>query len=313
MSGPFSASPALADLNEDGQLEIIAVSERDTVYVYRRNGTQLSGWTNGKYADVIDIVTPSPAVGDIDNDGHLEVVIATANGIMAWNHDGSSVTGFPYQGINRPTSPVLADVDGNNDIEIIVGSFDRKIYAIKSNGTLVQGWPVSIDPLVNTAIAVGDVDQNGYNELIFGGYDFKVYQFQTIGSASKIEWGSFHNDLANTGRSQYVFEPMKFAKGNDENNDLPLTYDLFPNYPNPFNPTTMIHYQLPKESKVVIKIYNTLGQEVKTLINATQSAGKRSVQWDGTNDRGEQVSSGIYMYRLTTESFTKTLKLMLLK
>lgn len=94
---------------------------------------------------------------------------------------------------------------------------------------------------------------------------------------------------------------------------LPTKYALHANYPNPFNPVTTIKYDLKDAGKVSLKVYNILGQEVRTLVNARQLAGYQQVVWDGRNNSGQSVSSGIYIYRLETEKFTKSRKMMLLK
>lgn len=100
----------------------------------------------------------------------------------------------------------------------------------------------------------------------------------------------------------------------DENLDeVPVNFVLENNYPNPFNPSTVIKYAVPELSNVNLKIYNSLGQVVKTLVNTTQAAGSYSLQWDGTSDTGVKVSSGIYIYRLTTDKFSASKKMMLLK
>ena len=94
---------------------------------------------------------------------------------------------------------------------------------------------------------------------------------------------------------------------------LPADYNLFQNYPNPFNPTTIISYSIPNVSYVSLKIYDILGREVKTLINSEQNIGIHNVQWNGDNNYGSKVSSGIYLYKLEAGNFTKTKKLVLLK
>ena len=88
--------------------------------------------------------------------------------------------------------------------------------------------------------------------------------------------------------------------------NLPTEYNLFKNYPNPFNPTTNFKYALPKNSYVVMKIYNVLGQQIKTLVDEPQSAGYKTVTWDGKNDRGDAVAGGIYIYRLVARSLSAT-------
>jgi photosystem II stability/assembly factor-like uncharacterized protein len=93
-----------------------------------------------------------------------------------------------------------------------------------------------------------------------------------------------------------------------EEGTLPTSYTLYQNYPNPFNPTTTIMYDIPKNSKVVLKIYNSLGQEVKTLVDGFQNTGKYTVTFDASS-----IASGVYFYRLTTDSYTNIKKMMFIK
>jgi len=95
--------------------------------------------------------------------------------------------------------------------------------------------------------------------------------------------------------------------------NFPMKYQLFQNYPNPFNPETAINYQIPKLFNVNLKIYNINGQLVKTLVNEENPPGRYEVLWDGTNDSGLQVSSGIYVYRIKAEKFISAKKMILLK
>lgn len=93
----------------------------------------------------------------------------------------------------------------------------------------------------------------------------------------------------------------------------PLDFALHQNYPNPFNPTTTIRYDLKERSKVALTIYNALGQEVRTLVSDTQNAGRYQVQWDGRDNAGGKVASGIYFYRMRAGEFTQFHKMVLLK
>ena len=92
-----------------------------------------------------------------------------------------------------------------------------------------------------------------------------------------------------------------------------LTFNLSQNYPNPFNQNTVIQYSLPKSSKVELVIYNLLGQKVRTLVDQTQTAGYKIVYWDGKNDEGEEVASGVYFYKLEYGDYRQTKKMLLLK
>ena len=95
--------------------------------------------------------------------------------------------------------------------------------------------------------------------------------------------------------------------------NMPDEFKLSQNYPNPFNPETNIRFQLPEASKVTLKIYNILGQEIKTIINKNLGAGYHSMKWDGTNNIGLKVSSGVYIYRIKAGSFTAAKKMVFLK
>ncbi len=91
------------------------------------------------------------------------------------------------------------------------------------------------------------------------------------------------------------------------------SYQLFSNYPNPFNPSTTIRYRIKNNERVSLKIYNTLGQEIRTLVKAVRTAGEHSVQWDGKDNHGVAVSSGIYIYRLQAGNFVKSNKMTLMR
>ena len=97
------------------------------------------------------------------------------------------------------------------------------------------------------------------------------------------------------------------------NNSIPESYALHHNYPNPFNPTTKISYDLPEDTNVEISIFDMMGRYVTTLVNTKQSAGYRSITWNGTNQSGHSVAAGVYIYVIRAGSFHKTKKMILLK
>ncbi|MFC1725576.1 S8 family serine peptidase [candidate division KSB1 bacterium] len=94
---------------------------------------------------------------------------------------------------------------------------------------------------------------------------------------------------------------------------IPKSLELKQNYPNPFNMSTKIRYNLPSREHVKIEIYNLLGQKVRTLLNNVVLAGTHAANWDGRNETGSRVSSGIYIYRLSAGSFSHSKKMVLLK
>jgi len=85
------------------------------------------------------------------------------------------------------------------------------------------------------------------------------------------------------------------------------------NYPNPFNPETTIHYSLREAGPVKIEVYNIKGQLVRYLVNELKNAGTYTVIWNGKDEQGENVSSGIYFYRMQTKNYSATRKMMLMK
>ena len=98
-----------------------------------------------------------------------------------------------------------------------------------------------------------------------------------------------------------------------ENDITPLSFRLHQNYPNPFNPITTVRYELPEDSFVDVTVYDMLGNVVNNLVNTNQSSGYKSVQCDATNNQGEPVSAGVYLYKIQAGDFVDTKKMILLK
>jgi len=96
-------------------------------------------------------------------------------------------------------------------------------------------------------------------------------------------------------------------------NFVPEKFALHQNYPNPFNPITTLRYDLPENGYVNVTVYDMLGREVKSLINQSQEAGYKSVLWDATNNLGNPVSAGVYLYQIHAGEFVQTRKMVLLK
>ena len=94
---------------------------------------------------------------------------------------------------------------------------------------------------------------------------------------------------------------------------IPLEFALHENYPNPFNPTTTLRFDLPDISDVTLTIYNMLGQRVRTFNMNDTPAGYHSIKWNATNDYGDPVGAGVYLYQLRANQYVKTRKMVLLK
>jgi hypothetical protein len=134
----------------------------------------------------------------------------------------------------------------------------------------------------------------------------------SAGGATQIS-----NDAAGNEISPFMMTPLVLQDPSDANDpgnlDLPADFALAQNYPNPFNPSTVIGFALPTRQNVTLSVYNLLGQKVRTLRDEEMDAGNHEVVWDATNEGGAKVASGVYFYKLTTEDFVDTKKMMLLK
>jgi hypothetical protein len=111
----------------------------------------------------------------------------------------------------------------------------------------------------------------------------------------------------------WTVEMSPVEEDEQDANLRPTHFALGQNFPNPFNPTTIIQYALPRTSQVQIEIYNVLGQRVRTLVNETQEPGYKTINWDGKDDAGSEVSSGVYFCHIQAGSFVKSMKMTLLK
>ena len=94
---------------------------------------------------------------------------------------------------------------------------------------------------------------------------------------------------------------------------VPSSYNLSDAYPNPFNPSTKISYELPKSEFIRLIIYDIMGREIKQLVNTVQQAGYKSITWDSTNNLNQQVSPGMYIYTIYAGAFVQSKKVILLK
>jgi len=94
---------------------------------------------------------------------------------------------------------------------------------------------------------------------------------------------------------------------------MPLTYELRNAYPNPFNPNTTVEYALPVSNQVLIEVYNTLGQKVRTLVDRYVTAGVYKATWDATDDNGNLVPAGLYFYKMQASHYNSVKKMILAK
>jgi hypothetical protein len=319
-----NSSPVLGDLDPSFPgLEIAFWTISNRLYVIHWDGTLVTGdWPKEL---LFGSDATSPTLGDIDGDSALEIVVGTIDGIYAFESNGTEVTGWPvYREKPSFSSPTLGDIDNDGDIEIIVGSSssDNRIYAYHHNGTKVKGFPIKTGYHVHPSAALQDLDEDGNIEIATGSSDWSLYVWDLPGyyNSNNIEWGKFRHDIWNTGNyntqiSELPPPPAVYTDGNQSGvrENMLKIFALRQNTPNPFGKETVIQYQLPKTSHAELKIYNIVGQHIKTIVDKSQEPGIYQLGWNGKDDKGRKVSSGIYFYRLQAGNFTATKKLLFLK
>jgi len=164
-------------------------------------------------------------------------------------------------------------------------------------------------------IKVANTVTNAWEELTFD-FSSHIGLPEAIGIDQIVVFPDF--DLG--GRTQdniIYFDNISFysnSVGVDNRNEtFPHGFALEQNFPNPFNPSTTIRYELPEDGLVNITIYDITGRHISTLVSSHQNAGYKSIQWNATNNHGEPVSAGVYLYKIQAGEFLQTKKMVLLK
>ena len=210
-----------------------------------------------------------------------------------------------------------------------------KINSLPSNYDSTMIFPLQILSLgldsVGNYIGIKDSLSLSFNEINIpeninvyildniSGYEHSIHDVEELSiitdSIGVIDLESITpvSRYLNYGNHRYFISFQNTMLSNNYNQLVPKSYQLFQNYPNPFNPETNIMYNLPKRQFVNITIYDMLGHEVRTLVNQIQEAGLNNIRWLGLNNNSEKLSSGVYLYSITTENFKKTKKMLLLK
>jgi hypothetical protein len=165
-------------------------------------------------------------------------------------------------------------------------------------------------------IKVSNTVSNEWEELTFD-FSSHIGLPEAIGIDQIVVFPDF--DLG--GRTQdniIYFDNISFSSSNsvgvDNRSEIyPQRFALEQNFPNPFNPSTTIRYELPEDGLVNVTIYDMMGRQVSTLVSSQQAAGYKSIQWNATNDFGKPVSAGVYLYKIQAGEFVQTKKMVLLK
>jgi hypothetical protein len=259
---------------------------------------------------------PSPALGDLTGDGKLEIVYPASNGkLEVRRHDGTYLPGFPIDYSTTSyteSSPVLADLSGNGFPDIIIGDETKLIQAFDSGGNPLDGFPLASQAAFRGTPTATDLDDDGDIEILAVSYDRTVYawDFDKPYHPDACPWPEAK---ANSHRNSWMGFVVPTAV---ETETAPvLQARLEQNIPNPFNPVTTIVFYVPEGAplKTTLTVYDVTGARVKTLAAGVMPSGRYEVRWNGTNDRGNRVGTGVYFYRLRMPGFADTKKMVLLK
>ncbi len=346
----FMGSPALGDLTGDGKLEIVIPAMNGYCHVFNYLGSSLPGWPQA-YNRNGGPTESSPTIADLDGDGSLDIVLGCEEGILnAWDMGGSRLPGFPIylNGYVRGT-PMVRDLDMDGDVELVAVCWDRFIYIWDLEGAWHRdysawngfhgnvtnsGW-YEYDPLTSAELMTfahrlvgGSIELNC---LVLPTVDrWDLYRKESDSGYRLLGRGLTADEA---GIVQYVDSSIEegvtylYRLEAEDRPDLFVETDhilvpvanarLYQNHPNPFNPSTTIPFTVPgvegSRSSVSLVVYDVRGAHVRTLVNEAYPTGRHSVQWDGRNQRGESVASGIYFLRLGIGNSIATRKMVLLR
>lgn len=293
----ISVSPVIADLNQDGVLEVTVVTELGTAFSVAHDGTDSTTFVSES-----GFSNPSRlAVGDIDGDQFLDVVFVSANKLYVLNHTGFVKDGFPVA-VSRDnpgtlSSPVLVDLNGDNLADIAVGTGQNQVVAFDGNGEPVAGFPLSTGGAVHATPFATDIDGDGDVELSVVSEDDFVYvwDLQIPFNRAASPWVGF---LGDEGHGNANLASGQVQPGGGALMPSNLVY----NYPNPTEGTqTTIRYTLNTSAQVRIKIYDLAGDFVQELSGTGFGQTENEVDW-----RLDDVESGVYLARVEASSGSQT-------
>ncbi|MFC2086134.1 FG-GAP-like repeat-containing protein [Bacteroidota bacterium] len=276
----------LADFNGDLFLDLVINMRQSANQIWLNDGTGEfinSGNTAGAGGEQVKC-------GDIDGDGSTDVVIADYNMVSVWlneNSSGAFVVGYNFD--EGALDINLFDADNDGDLDLITAHLENgnKLWLNDGSGLFTTLGHFFGNEDVHS-LGCDDLDNDDDFDVVFG---------QEEGSG---------------GNSIYFNESI--IVGIDENKSIEKTnIRLAQNYPNPFHHNTKIEFYLAEPSKVVLKICDAEGRNIKSLINDYMLVGTHEVVWDGKNDHNRNIPAGIYFYKLISNSFAETKRVILMK
>ena len=323
-------------------LELTGLSLDDyTTYYVKLYAVDGAG--NNSSLVINDFMTYNNLLGDYDTDWDVDIEDLNTF-VNAWPSAGVATTVDigPATGTSPYLSPSLDNLNDINDVSV----FTRNWLWTKAQGKTSEASEQKLNPIDFPAelfgnqikITLPDNITAGRFEILNEGntYQFSVaknnqsmiilenndsleesYEFE-FGRLSQDEKELFIYIDGDASMTTVEVSYQLFSKDGEAGNGImelgsPDEFKLYQNYPNPFSSQTTFQYDVAEATSVKIYIYNTLGQLVKTIDRGDNSVGTHTVEWDGKNDDGDTLSSGVYFYQLRTKDFNKTMKMLLVK
>jgi len=258
----------------------------------------------------LDISEANLVINDAFWIGHREKVSGAPSSLS----DTLATPNFNYYSDNG----ALWYVDQYDYLQMAVVSYegemtfyDSKIMTIYNTGNA----PLKIDSITSHLSWVVSISDYSFTVAPEDSQNVKV-TVNSQGLADGEYYGCIQitsNDHDNSETQVQLVFDVKTDVAEHRYSNLPTVFSLHQNLPNPFNPTTRISYSAPKHGNVIIRIFNTLGQEMKVLVDGDHLPGHYNVIWDGTDNSGNDVASGVYIYTLKTNEFIKSRKMILVR
>jgi hypothetical protein len=305
-------SVAVGNLDGDPDPEMAVVSGSASLYVVNHDGSIANGYPVSSSG----IIRSAPSLADIDGDGDLDIIFGANDGdVHVFDvASGSEITGFPQSTDGSITAtPVVGDITGDSQADIIVGTGNGTIYGFASDGGGLRNFPMEVPTggQITSTAALGDLDSDGDMEVVFGvrsnEQNLIVLDYKEAASENDLQWPNFGRD---------IWRSHNFADivtSTDETASMPYGFGLSQNYPNPFNAQTTIEFTLGVPGEVDLSVYDLLGRKIRNLKSGMLNAGQHSLVWNGKNNNGQVVASGVYFYRLESPEGTRTMRMLLLK
>jgi hypothetical protein len=210
LGGAITSSPAIADLDQDGELEMIfgVHDPMSQIQAINRFGASPPGWPVA--AKMNQDLNASPTVADLNGDDFPDVAVTSGNGSVRIyrGQDGGLFPGFPVDlGVLARGTPCLGDVTGDGVPDLLIGTQEQTLYGISTAGAILPGFPLRTNHAIEGGALLWDVDNDGFTNLVFSSIDRYVYAYDTPGifSPDACPWPMFRHDQANTG---YAGSPL---------------------------------------------------------------------------------------------------------